>query len=77
MSDTVHASYLMQTEWLSVRQVAAELSLDYTRVLNWTKRKDDPLPARLVDGNRKQARVFRPELNDWIMRNSDLCSEVA
>lgn len=68
-------SYTMQTEWLSLKQVSEELSMDYDRVCSWAKRKIDPLPSRLIDGNKKQGRVFRPELNDWLMRNSDIYAE--
>lgn len=77
MSDTVQASYLMRTEWLTFRQVADEIGMDYERVRAWAKQKTDPLPAHLIAGNKKQARIFRPELNAWILRNSDLLSEVA
>ncbi len=67
--------YAVETEWLSVRQVAEELGMDYVRVLRWTKRKEDPLPTRLIAGNKKQGRVFRPELNEWIIRNSQIYAE--
>ncbi len=68
-------TYVMATEWLTIKQVSEELEIDYNRVLAWTKRKMDPLPARLIDGNKKQGRVFRPDLNEWIMRNSEILAE--
>lgn len=67
--------YAVKTEWLSLPEVAEELGMDYKRVRAWTKRKHDPLPARLIDGNRKQSRVYRPQLNEWLMRNSEVANE--
>lgn len=69
--------YAVETEWLSVRQVADELGMDYARVLGWTRRKVDPLPSRLIDGNRKQGRIYRGDLNEWILRNSELAADAA
>lgn len=70
-------SYQMATEWLTLKQVAEELGMHYPRVLEWTKRAVDPLPIHLIAGNKKQGRVFRPELNEWIMRNSELLQPAA
>lgn len=67
--------YAVGTEWLSLKQVAEELSMDYKRVLDWSKRKTDPLPTRLIAGNKKQGRVFRPDLNEWVIRNSENAAE--
>lgn len=67
----MNPQYAVTTEWLSVAEVSRELGMDYKRVLGWTKRKHDPLPARLIDGNKKQARIFRPLLNEWLFRNSE------
>lgn len=67
--------YAVVTEWLTLKQVSEELGIDYARILQWVKRKHDPLPSYLIDGNKKQGRVFRPELNDWIIRNSEVLSE--
>lgn len=58
------------TDWLSAKRVAAELGMNYHDVLAWAKRRDDPLPARCIGGNRKQWRVRRCDLDEWIMRNS-------
>ncbi len=66
----MEAYYTVTSEWLSLAEVARELGMDYKRVLGWTRRDEDPLPARLIEGNKKQARVYRPALNDWIIRNS-------
>ena len=62
--------YAVSTEWLTLHQIADELSIDYKRVRTWTKRREDPLPARLFDGNTAQPRVYRPSLNEWLFRNS-------
>lgn len=62
-------SWTGYTEWLNPPRVAAELSVSYGTVLAWTKRADDPLPMWYPPGNRKQGRVYRPDLNDWALRN--------
>lgn len=58
------------TEWLTPMRVSQELEVDYHRVLSWLKREKDPLPSVLLDGNKKQSRIKREELNKWIERNS-------
>lgn len=69
------SQYSVPTEWLSLQDVARELRMDYKRVREWAKRDDDPLPAVLIDGNTKQARVYRRDLNEWIWRNSQSYEE--
>lgn len=69
------SQYSVPTEWLSLQDVARELRMDYKRVREWVKRDDDPLPAVLIDGNTKQARVYRRDLNEWIWRNSQSYEE--
>lgn len=64
-------AYAVATEWLSLHEVAEELGIDYKRVREWIRLKSDPLPARLFPGNKKQARVYRHDLNEWLMRNSE------
>lgn len=64
------SQYTVSTEWLTLHDIERELGMDYKRVRSWIKRKDDPLPARLIDGN-KQVRVYRPDLNEWLFRNSE------
>lgn len=59
------------TEWLSATRVAEELGIDVKRVREWAARKRDPLPVRYIDGNRRQWRVRRKELDEWILRNSE------
>lgn len=59
------------TEWLSATRVASELEMDVKRVREWAKRMDDPLPVVFIDGNRRQWRVWRKDLNEWIARNSE------
>lgn len=58
------------TDWLGAKRVASELGMSYQAVLGWAKREDDPLPVRCIAGNNKQWRVFRSDLNEWLMRNS-------
>ena len=62
--------WLGYTEWLKPKRVADELGVDYHRVLEWLRREEDPLPAVLIDGNRRTMHVPRKELNRWIERNS-------
>ena len=59
------------TEWLSAPRVASELEMDVKRVREWPKRLDDPLPVVFIDGNRRQWRVRRKDLDEWILRNSE------
>lgn len=66
----MNTHYAVETEWLTLPQVAQELSVGYKRVREWVNRKEDPLPSYLIDGNRKQTRVYRPSLNEWLFRNS-------
>lgn len=68
----MNCDYAVTSEWLSLPEVARELGMDYKRVREWTNRKEDPLPARLIDGNKKQKRVYRPHLNEWLFRNSEV-----
>ena len=51
--------------------VASELEMDVKRVRELAKRMDDQLPVVLIDGNRRQWRVRRKDLNEWIARNSE------
>lgn len=67
MRDNAWTGY---TEWLTPVRVAAELDVEYHRVLDWIARDDDPLPAVLIAGNRRSRRVNRKELNEWLQRNS-------
>lgn len=67
----MNTHYAVETEWLTLPQVAQELSVGYKRVREWVNRRKDPLPSRLIDGNKKQVRVYRPSLNEWVFRNSE------
>lgn len=58
------------TDWLTATRVAKELGIGIARVQSWVEREDDPFPARLLDGNSKQWRVNRHDMNEWIYRNS-------
>ena len=57
------------SDWITLRRMATELHMDYKTVLSWSKRKVDPLPVYYPGQNFKQGRVYRPEMNDWLMRN--------
>lgn len=51
--------------------VASELEMDVKRVRELAKRMDDPLLVVFIDGNRRQWRVRRKDLNELIARNSE------
>ena len=50
--------------------VAIELEMDVKRVRELAERMDDQLPVVFIDGNRRQWRVRRKDLNELIARNS-------
>lgn len=51
--------------------VANELEMDVKRVLELVKRMYDQLPVVFIDGNRRQLRVRRKDLNEWTAMNSE------
>lgn len=53
-------------QWLTLPEVAQELGVSYTSVRAWANRRENPLPTWLPEGNRKQRKVKREELNAWI-----------
>lgn len=57
------------TDYLTPLQAAEELSVEVHSIHAWAKRDFDPLPVRLPPGNTRQGRIFRPELNEWVLRN--------
>ena len=59
------------TEWLSATMVASELEMDVKLVRELAKSMDDPLLVVFIDGNRRQWRVRRKDLNELIARNSE------
>lgn len=65
----IRDNYQVWTEWLTIPRVALELAVSINTVHEWTRRKDDPLPVLLPPGNKAQGRVYRPQLNEWILRN--------
>lgn len=71
MSETRRA-YLIYSDWLTLPRVAMELAVSVEKVREWTNRADDPLPSRLPPGNKKQVRVYRPEMDEWMLRNFTL-----
>lgn len=60
------------TDWLSAPRIAAELDMDVKKVREWKSRKHDPLPVKYIGDNRKQWRVYRKELDAWLVRNEYL-----
>lgn len=65
----VRASYLVGTDWLTLPRVALEMAVSINSVREWAHRENDPLPVRYPPGNSKQGRVYRPDLNEWALRN--------
>ena len=51
--------------------MASELEMDVKCVSELAKRMDDPLLVVFIDGNRRQWRVRRKDLNELIARNSE------
>ena len=62
-------AYLIYSDWLTVPRVAMELAVSDEKVREWINRTDDPLPARLPPGNKKQVRIYRAEMDAWMLRN--------
>lgn len=58
------------TEWLSAPRMASELGMDVKRIRGWAQLREDPLPVRYIDGNNRQWRVRRADMDDWLMRHS-------
>jgi len=71
LSETRQA-YLIYSDWLTLPRVAMELAVSVEKVREWISRADDPLPARLPPGNKKQVRIYRPEMDAWMLRNFTL-----
>lgn len=65
----IRTAYLVYSDWLTLPRVALELAVAVERVNEWINRRDDPLPARLPPGNKKQVRIYRPEMDEWMLRN--------
>lgn len=65
----VRDNYQVWTDWLTLPRVALEMAVSINTVHAWVKRRADPLPVRYPPGNSKQGRVYRPDLNDWALRN--------
>lgn len=55
--------------WLTPKQVAELLQVDYKAVRSWIRRREDPLPMWLPPGNCKHGRIKREELDEWLSRN--------
>lgn len=60
--------------WLTPKQAAQLLQVDYKAVLKWVQRRADPLPMHLPPGNCKQGRIHRGELDRWVLENWELAS---
>lgn len=68
----IRKSYLVYSDWLTIPRAALELAMSEAKVREWIYQADDPLPARLPPGNEKQPRIYRPELDAWMLRNGEL-----
>lgn len=55
--------------WLTVKQAAEYMAVDYRTVLDWVYRSVRPIPHKLPLGNKKQVRIKKSELDKWIEEN--------
>ena len=55
--------------YMSAKQVAEALGTNQTHVLEYARRKDDPLPLRYIKGKRNG------EFDEWLIRNTCLYNE--
>lgn len=60
--------------WLTLKQVAQLLQVDYKAVRSWVNRRERPLPMHLPPGNCKQGRIHRGELDQWVLESWELAS---
>lgn len=60
--------------WLTPKQVAQLLQVDYKAVRSWVNRRERPLPMHLPPGNCKQGRIHRGELDQWVLESWELAS---
>ena len=44
--------------------------MDVGMVRSLATRRDDPMPVVFIDGNRRQWRVRRKDMDEWLVRNS-------
>lgn len=61
-------------QWLTLPELAKELGVSYSTVRTWVNRAENPLPSWLPEGNRKQRKVKREELNQWIENTWRRCA---
>lgn len=55
---------------MTSREVAEQIGTNHSIVLEYARRKDDPLPLRYIKGRVKGGFVIVAELIDWIERNT-------
>lgn len=55
---------------MPAREIAAQLGTNHSKVLEYARRKEDPLPLRYLKGKRNGGFVIVAELIDWIERNT-------
>lgn len=61
--------------YMSAKQVAEALGTNQTHVLEYARRKDDPLPLRYIKGKRNGGFVISWEFDEWLIRNTCLYNE--
>lgn len=55
---------------LTAKEVAAQLGTNQTRMLEYARRKEDPLPLRYIKGKRNGSFVVVSEFVEWVERNT-------
>ena len=61
--------------YLTVKDIAAEIGTNNTSVLGLASREEDPLPLRYIKGKKRTGFVIVSELNEWIDRNTCFYNE--
>lgn len=56
--------------WLTVAQAAEQLSKGHSYIEKMIKRKEDPMPFRLLDGTERGQLINERDFDEWVYRNS-------
>lgn len=56
---------------ITAPDLAAQMHKDVNTIYQWSRRKNDPLPLRYMDGNRYGA-ILVSEFEEWWKRNASL-----
>lgn len=62
--------------YMTLVALAQQLGTRYDHLLPYVRREEDPLPVRYLDGKRRGAFVFVPELEEWMGRNTTTYKEM-